>query len=261
MNPEAASPRLPLSLVITTRDNRATLERCVRSVPFADEVLVLDSLSTDGTDSLAESLGARVVREAFRGFGPQKQRAIGLARHDQVLLLDADEALSDELAAEINTLLQAATELPPCRLRREEWLYWRWPRAGTRLTDHLRLFDRRTVRMSDHPVHAAPRTDRPTRLLRGRLRHHGHADIGGQLRRIDVYTSGAAHWRAGPAWLEGLRMILAPPVAFLREYVWRRQFLNGWAGYIAARLAATHAFLRHARRLEGKRRTPKSGSE
>jgi glycosyltransferase involved in cell wall biosynthesis len=249
------APRPPLSLVITTCNNAATIERCIASVPFADEVLVLDSNSSDGTDQLAQRLCARVVREAFRGYGPQKQRAIELARHDRVLLLDADEALSPELSAEIEALVNAPGQLAPCRLRREEWLYWRWPRAGTRLTDHLRLFDRRDVRFSDHPVHAAPATARPTRLLRGRLRHYGHADIAGQVERINAYTSAAAGWRqAGGPFAAGLRLLLSPAAAFLREYLLRRQFLNGWAGFIAARLAAAHAFLRHAKRLEARRR-------
>lgn len=254
MTGETQATRPPLSLVITTRDNAATIERCMASVPFADEVLVLDSNSTDGTDELAQRLGARVVREAFRGYGPQKQRAIELARHDRVLLLDADEALSPSLAAEIDALLSTPGPLPPGRLRREEWLYWRWPRAGTRLTDHLRLFDRRDVRFSEHPVHAAPFTNRRTRLLRARLRHYGHADIAGHVERINAYTSAAAGWAGGGPLGARARLLLSPSAAFLREYVLRRQFLNGWAGFIAARLAAMHAFLRHAKRLEARRK-------
>lgn len=250
MNPDHAGAGL--SLVVTTRNNAATIERCIRSVPFADEVLVLDSNSTDGTDALAERLGARVIREPFRGYGPQKRRAIELARNDRVLLLDADESLSPALAGEIEAILQAGERLAPWRLRREEWLYWRWPRAGTRLTDHLRLFDRRDIRIGDHPVHAAPVTDLAPRLLHGRLRHCGHAGISGQVDRINAYTDGAAAWPNNRcSWL---RLLLAPPAAFLREYLLRRQFLNGWAGFIAARLAAMHAFLRHAKRLEARRR-------
>lgn len=249
----------PLSLVVTTRDNAATIARCLLSAPFAAEVLVLDSGSTDGTEVLARELGARVVTEPFRGYGPQKQRAIAIAHHDLVLLLDADEALSPALAREIEALLRSGAPFPPCRLRREEWLYWRWPRAGTRLTDHLRLFDRRTVRFGDHPVHAAPESGQRAQVLHGRLRHYGHADIAGQVDRINHYTSAASHWTSrprAPAWVAGLRLVLAPAAAFLREYLLRRQFLNGWAGYIAARLAATHAFLRHAKRLEAQRRPP-----
>lgn len=245
-----------LSLVVTTRNNAATLGACLQSVPFADEIVVLDSFSDDGTIELAQSLGARCLQEPFRGYGPQKQRAIDLAGHDWVLLLDADEAVDQRLAEAMRRVLQDPEGPKAYRLQREEWLYWRWPRAGTRLTDHLRLFDRRCVRMGNHPVHAAPelttgQSSRSCPLLPGRLRHFGHVNLGGQVDRINHYTSVSLE---GPersaSRLSRTRMILAPPAAFIREYLFRRQFLNGWAGFIAARMAAWHAFLRHAKALE-----------
>ncbi len=255
MNTATAKPaENGLSLVITTFNNAATLEACISSVPFADDILVLDSFSTDDTPRLAASLGARVVQEAFRGYGAQKQRAVELAKFQRVLLLDADEALSAELADEIAGVLQDDAPLLPCRLRREEWLYWRWPTAGTRLTDHLRLFDRNDIYFGDHPVHAAAQTRLSCRTLRGRLRHYGHADLAGQLERINVYTSGAADQHHGAA--GALKVLFAPTAAFLREYLLRRQFLNGWAGFLAARMASLHAFLRHAKRLEQRRKPP-----
>jgi glycosyltransferase involved in cell wall biosynthesis len=243
-----------LSLVITTFNNADTISACIASAGFADDILVLDSFSTDGTFELARSAGARVVQEDFRGYGPQKQRAVDLAAFDRVLLLDADEQLSVELAEEIQQLLKAGKPGSAYRLRREEWLYWRWPRRGTGLTDHLRLFDRRRIRMGRHPVHAAPEYDGPAPLLKNRLRHHGHSGIAGQADRINAYSTGAATWPQPRApWQRGLRLLLAPPAAFVREYLLRRQFLNGWAGFIAARMAAYHAFLRHAKRLEASR--------
>jgi len=241
-----------LSLVVTTRNNAATIGDCLRSVPCASEILVLDSFSEDDTVPLARALGARCVQEEFRGYGPQKQRAIDLASHDWVLLLDADEALDKELAAAVRQVLLEPGGPDAWRLRREEWLYWRWPHRGTRLTDHLRLFDRRCVRMGHHPVHAAPElvSGRPGKscpALPGRLRHFGHADLAGQVDRINHYTSAGL---GEPTGLTKTRLLFAPPAAFVREYLFRRQFLNGWAGFIAARMAAWHAFLRHAKRLE-----------
>ena len=244
-----------MSVVITTYNNASTLERCIRSVPFAAEILVVDSFSSDGTLALALALGARGEQMAFKGYGQQKQFAIDQARYDLVLLLDADEALSTQLANEIDQLLHAPGPLAPCRLRREEWLYWRWPARGTRLTRHLRLFDRRQVNMGQHPVHAAPQTTLPTHTLKGRLRHFGHDDMAGQLDRINFYPPATADSGCAPAGpMTAWRILLAPPSAFVREYVLRRQFLNGWAGFFAARLAALHAFLRHAKRLESRRK-------
>lgn len=243
-----------LSLIVTTFNNADTIRACIGSVPFADDILVLDSMSTDGTDALARSAGARVIREPFRGYGPQKQRAIDLAANDWVLLLDADEELSAALADEIRELRSAGTPAPAYRLRREEWLYWRWPRRGTRLTDHLRLFDRRRVRMGGHPVHAAPEFTGRAPLLEGRLRHHGHADIAGQAKRINDYSSGGVAWLQAQKAPARLKLVFSPIASFLREYLLRRQFLNGWAGFIAARMAAYHAFLRYAKLLESNHR-------
>ncbi len=247
--------RTPLSLVVTTRDNAATLATCLQSAAFADETLVLDSHSDDATRDIAGAAGAVIHVERFRGYGPQKARAVQLAAHDWVLLLDADEALSEPLAREIEALMRRGPEAAGYRLRREEWLYWRWPAPGTRLTDHLRLFDRRRMTMGEHPAHAAPRVDGPAPLLRGRLRHHGHRDLAGHLARLDHYTTLAAP-TAPPS---RLRLLLSPVAAFWREYLLRRQFLNGWAGFLAARMASTHAFLRHAKRLEAARRPGPGG--
>jgi len=250
--------RQPLSLVITTLNNAATIGECIASVPCADDVLVLDSFSEDGTEGIARSLGARVLQESFRGYGPQKQRAIDLARHDLILLLDADECLDQRLAAEITGIVTRGPGEKAYRMQREEWLYWKWPAPGTRLTDHLRLFDRRQVRMGRHPVHAAPEFPGKSKLLKGRLRHYGHADIAGQADRINTYTSGSTAWTARHkgGWT-GLRLVAAPLAAFVREYLFRRQFVNGWAGFIASRMAAWHAFLRYAKLMESRRHKSK----
>ena len=209
----------------------------------------------DSVSSRSASLGARIVQEQFRGYGPQKQRAIDLANNDFILLLDADERLDETLAGQIRDILQRKDPAPAYRLRREEWLYWKWPHPGTRLTDHLRLFDRRQVKMSSHPIHAAPVYAGSSPLLNGRLRHYGHSDISGQTDRINVYTTGSAQVPDTRALhTPGLRMLVAPTAAFIREYVFRRQFLNGWAGYIASRMAAWHAFMRHAKRLERRKK-------
>ena len=139
----------PVSLVVTTLNNAATIERCLRSVPFAKEILVLDSFSSDASIELATKLGARIEQQAFAGYGPQKQCAISMAKNDWVLLLDADEELSLALAEEIKTLMNSGPTVSGYRLLRAEWLGWRWPSPGTRLTDHLRLFDRRMMKMGN----------------------------------------------------------------------------------------------------------------
>src|SRR5688572_3779159 len=93
-----------ISLIVITKNEETNIERCLNSVPWADEKIVVDSLSTDRTCELAQKVGARVVQEAWRGYGPQKRLATDLCRNDWILSLDADEALSPALAEEIQNL-------------------------------------------------------------------------------------------------------------------------------------------------------------
>ena len=123
----SASPaRAPLSGVVTTLDNAATLEACLASLAFCDELVVLDSGSHDATCAIAERFGARVSVQPFQGYGPQKQAAIDLATHDWVLLLDADEHLTDAGRNVIEHEL-VGPRADGYRLPRHEWLFWRWP--------------------------------------------------------------------------------------------------------------------------------------
>ena len=242
----------PYTLVVTTLNNADTLRGCLESVTGAVDIVVLDSGSEDDTRLIAEAAGARVQAQAFSGYGPQKQAAIDLAATDWVLLLDADEALSPELAAEINALMQTAPAHPAYRLPRAEWLFWRWPHRWTRLTDHLRLFDRRVVHFDEHPVHAAPKTDRTTGRLDHRLLHYGEKDLSTRIDKLNRYARDAAAWqshrmgRASPY----LKLFAAPPAAFLRDYFYRRHIVNGLAGLLTSACSAIAAFLRYACMIE-----------
>src|SRR5690349_25179489 len=105
--PDAAAPRAPVSAVVTTLDNAATLGACLDSVRWCDEIVVLDSGSTDATRAIAELAGARLFVEPFKGYGPQKQSALDKATHDWALLLDADEVLGEPGRAAIEAELAA----------------------------------------------------------------------------------------------------------------------------------------------------------
>ncbi|MBP8648166.1 MAG: glycosyltransferase family 2 protein, partial [Thermomonas sp.] len=147
--------RCRLSGVVTTLDNASTLEDCLASLAFCDEIVVLDSGSSDATLAIAARHGARTASQAFAGYGPQKQAAIGLASGDWILLLDADEHLTAAGRSAIEREL-AAPRADGYRLPRREWLFWRWPHSATRANWQLRLFRKATGRMNDVPVHAAP---------------------------------------------------------------------------------------------------------
>jgi glycosyltransferase involved in cell wall biosynthesis len=221
--------RAPLSGVVTTFDNAATLDACLASLAFCDEIVVLDSGSTDATCAIAARHGVRVHTQAFAGYAAQKQAVIDLAQHDWTLLLDADEFLTDAGRATIERELEAP-RVDGYRLPRQEWLFWRWTHPRTLPNWQLRLFRR------------AP------------FRHRGEANIAVRVDKINRYSSGLVEYkRARGTTLLGLRMLIYPWIAFARFYFIKGYFLNGWAGFIAARVHAFYAFLKYAKLHEATR--------
>lgn len=243
-----------LSGVVTTFNNAATLDDCLGSLSGCDDLLVLDSNSTDATRDIAARHGARVVIEDFKGYGPQKQSAVDQAAHDWVLLLDADERLAPGSAAVIAQALREPVA-DGFRLPRHEWLFWRWPHAGTRPNWQLRLFRRTAGGLNDVPVHAAPEVRGRVVDLDAPFLHYGEPEIAVRVDKVNRYSSGLVeHRRARKPHAVGLRMVLYPAFVFLRFYLGKRYFLNGWAGFIAARVQGFYAFLKLAKQMEAARK-------
>jgi glycosyltransferase involved in cell wall biosynthesis len=251
--------REPLSAVVTTFNNAATLERCLASIAFADDLVVLDSGSTDATLEIATKYKARIFTEPFQDYGAQKQSAIDKAAHAWVLLLDADEALTAGAQPVIERTLDSPAHAG-FRLPRREQMFWTFQHRWSWTNAHLRLFNRRHGRMNAVPVHAAPEVDGAVRTLRGAvLLHYGEPDIRTKVDKINAYSSGlvADKLRRRQSFL-GVRMLLYPPAFFLRQYLLKRYFLNGWAGFISAASGAFYVFLKYAKVYEARRqrRTP-----
>jgi len=243
-----------LSGVVTTFNNAATLADCLASLKACDDLVVLDSGSTDGSRDIAAQHGARVFVEDFKGYGPQKQSAIDKAAHDWVLLLDADERLAPGAAERIAEALRDP-RAEGFRLPRREWLFWRWPHPATRPTWQLRLFRRSAGGLNDVPVHAAPEVRGVVRDLDAPFLHYGEAEIAVRVDKVNRYSTGLVDYRRSrKKHLLGLRLVLYPHVVFLRFYLGKRYFLNGWAGFIAARVQAFYAFLKIAKQLEAARK-------
>lgn len=242
--------RAPISAVVTTLNNAATLEACLASLAWCEEIVLLDSGSDDATGEIAARFGARIWIEPFKGYGPQKQAAVDRATHDWVLLLDADEHLTESGREAIERELQAP-RADGYRIPRQEWLFWRWPHSGTRPNWQLRLFRRSRGRMNTVPVHAAPETDGLRRDLDAPFRHYGEADLATRVDKVNRYSTGLLeHRRERPVRFMALRLLLYPGFAFLKLYFFKRYFLNGWAGYFAARTQGFYAFLKYAKRME-----------
>jgi glycosyltransferase involved in cell wall biosynthesis len=249
----APVPREPLSVVVTSFNSAATLDACLRGVRWADEIVVLDSGSTDATLAIAAHYGARVHVQPFAGYSVQKQAAIDRATHRWVLLLDSDESLDEAAAAPLQQALRAPTHAA-YQLWRREWQFWRWQSRRARLNHYVRLFDRQRVRMSGHAVQEEVCVDGPVGVLDVVIDHHGERDIAGRVAKADRYSSLQLDdlARRRVRWLR-LRMVAYPTVAFLRFYLLRGHWRSGWAGFIAARIHAFYAFLKYAKLYESRR--------
>lgn len=242
--------REPLSAVVTTFDNAATIGACLASLRFADEIVVLDSGSTDATCEIAATHGARVHVQPFAGYSAQKQAAIDLATHRWVLLLDSDEALP-ALAAERVRAALASPDVAGFELLRREWVFWRWQPDRARLNHYVRLFDRTRAGMSGHEVHESVVVRGPVRRLDAIIDHYGERDIEGRVDKANRYSSLQVRDRRtrAPRMLR-LRMVIYPTIAFARYYFWRGHWRGGWAGFVAARVHAFYAFLKYAKLYE-----------
>jgi glycosyltransferase involved in cell wall biosynthesis len=243
--------RQPLSVTIITLNAASQLEACLQSVRFADEVVVVDSGSTDGTPALAESLGARVIHQDWLGFGPQKQFAVDTAHHDWVLCLDADERVSPALRAAIESALEnpstAAFRFPRCNR-----FLGRYLRHGEGYPDwSLRLFDRRQARWSNDAVHEKVETNGRVADLSGDLLHDSAESLAAYLTKQNRYTTLAAEMAlaAGKRASVG-RIVFSPLLRFVKFYFIRQGFRDGLPGLIHIAIGCFNSFMKYSKMLE-----------
>ena len=240
----------PLTLCVITRDAASELADCIGSVPFADEVLVVDSGSRDHTVEIARASGARVLQREWLGYGAQKNFAVAHARNDWVLCLDADERLSPALRESICSLFASGEPPHPAyALARRNRFLGRWLAHGEGYPDWItRLFHRRRARWSDDPVHERVIAQGPIGRLEGDLLHASAESIERYIAKQNRYTTlqaDALHARGkrSSAW----KMAMAPMARFFRFYVLKLGFLDGAAGFAHIAIGAFASFLKHAK--------------
>ncbi|PXV57025.1 Glycosyltransferase involved in cell wall bisynthesis [Dyella jiangningensis] len=252
----------PLTLVVITYNEASCIGRCLDSVPFAAEKLVIDSGSTDDTVAIAQAHGARVVHQDWLGFGPQRNFATTQCSNDWILALDADEYLSPELADELMQRLPALMASDACAayLRRATIfmgapMRWYLPAMGEKMA---RLFHRDRARWADVRVHESLRFDGPSVTLKASFNHENNPSL--PQKQIKVLRYAELKCRD---WLEKgkpVRMWQTPFVyllAFIKDYVLRLGFLDGWRGFVIAQTAASYAAYKRMRYYE-MRRNPAS---
>jgi glycosyltransferase involved in cell wall biosynthesis len=241
-----------ITATIITFNEAAHIRAACASVAWADEVLVVDSESTDATRELARACGARVITRPWPGFAAQKQFAADAAANDWVFSLDADERVSPELRARIEDLLYtpAARLADGYRVARRSFYMNRWIRGGGWYPDYqLRLYNRTRGRWAGAHIHESVRMDAGARVetLAGDLLHYSVRDAAQHHRMIgERYAPLAARQlfeqgrRTNP-W----RIAAAGPATFVRSFILKGGWRDGLAGYAIARFAAHHAFLKY----------------
>ncbi|RNF84577.1 glycosyltransferase family 2 protein [Lysobacter psychrotolerans] len=234
---------MPLSAVIITFNEADRIADCIASLAFCDDVVVVDSHSTDATAQIAHDLGARVLLRPFDGFRSQKQFAVEQARHDWVLCLDADERISQELAAAIATARDAGFDAAGYRFARLSQYFGKFLRRGNAYPDRvLRLFDRRRGGWrGTREVHEAASVDGPVRTLHGDLIHYPYRSLEQQLAKTQRYARMMAeHDHARGKRATVAKLVLSPAWRFWRGYVLRLGFLDGWHGLVYAYVRANY---------------------
>ena len=221
-----------LSVTIITLNEAEHVASAIESASWADEILVVDSGSTDGTADIARGEGVRVLTRDWNGYVDQKNFAAGTASNDWIFSLDADERIPPALADEIKSVMAADPPLHGYRVPRVSYHLGRWIRTTDFYPDYqTRLYDRRFARWRGRYVHESVAVDGPSGRLRHELEHYSFSDLGDQVKRMNYYTTLSAlqMYEAGRR-TGALEILVHPPAAFLRNYVLRRGFMDGMAG-------------------------------
>lgn len=243
---------MKISATVITLNEEENIRDALASVTWADEVLIVDSGSTDKTCEIAEAAGARVIKRDWPGFAEQKQFAAEQAQHDWIFSLDADERVSDELINAIAALRKRSDHerVDGYRIARRSFYQGRWIKGGGWYPDRqLRLYRKLRGRWAARHIHESVKMDPGARVedLQGDILHysvrdsaHHHRMIGERyapLAALQMFEEGRRTSR--------LRIATAAPLGFIRSFILKGGFRDGLAGLSIARFAGHHDFLKH----------------
>ena len=238
-----------LSVVVITKNEEANLGRCLDSVKWADEIVVVDSHSTDRTLAIAAEYGAIVHSPDWRGYGPAKREGVKLAGGDWVLSIDADEAVSDKLAGQIREILNSDSGPVGYYVNRRTNFLGRWiSHCGWYPDPILRLFRRDRGNFNEAVVHEEVILDGEPGRLDGELLHYSYPSLELYLEKSNVYTRLGAE----EAFRRGKRVrwhdiVLRPPVAFVKHYITRQGFRDGMEGFIISVMSSVAVLMKYAK--------------
>ena len=242
-----------ISTFILTFNEAAKIRAAVESVLWADEIIVVDSHSTDATAEIAASLGARVVQVPFQGFGDLRNRAVEACRHDWIFSLDADERCTKPVRDEILVLLAGEPAHDVYRVPRRNFMMGRWIRGSGWYPNFRQpqLFRKGSMRYTLDPVHEGYEvlSGKPLGTLQNAIWQFPFANLEEVIRKMNRYSSlGAAKLGHKQASMSGA--LAHGCWAFLKHYVFKLGFIDGWAGFVIALGNFEGTFYRYAKRHE-----------
>ncbi len=237
---------MKLTVTVITHNEAANIGAALESVSWADEIIVVDSHSTDATVAIAKARATRVEVREWAGYSAQKNLAADLASNDWILSLDADERVTPALAAEIQDLMKRGPDAKGYRVSRVTWYLGRWLHSTDWYPDYqLRLYDRRCGRWNGRRVHESFELKGTPGRLRHHLEHFAYRDVSDHVTSIDHYTTlQAEQWVEEGRRTNALEIAVHPPVAFLRNYVLRLGFKDGAAGLLVSALNSYYVFMK-----------------
>ena len=248
---------MTLSAIVITKDNERTIARCIESLRWADEIVVVDSGSSDRTPEICRSLGARVsATDDWPGHGPQKNRALDLATGDWVLSIDSDEWVEDSLREEVLHTLSGLGEHRGYEVPRRSSFCGREMRHSGWWPDYVtRLFRRDSARFTDDHTHERLVVNGSVGRLREPIRHEAIVDLDQMLRKMNSYSTASARMKLEAGARGGvLRAVGHGFWAFFRTYVLRLGFLDGREGFLLAVANAEGSYYRYVKLMMLKKR-------
>lgn len=243
---------IKISSVIITLNEEHNIERCIRSLlPVSDEIIVVDSCSTDKTTEIAKGLGAKIFFRAFSGFGDQKAYAIAQASNDWILSVDADEVLSPELQQSILSVKQAPSYNGYCLNILTNYC-GKWIRhCGWYPKHKLRLLNKHHGSINHNPVHEGfVMHDKHASIgmLKGDLMHYSYNTLSDHSRKIQLYSElGARRCVEKGKKAPVLKIIFWPRWIFIYHYIIRLGFLDGYWGYILCKNISYESFIKYTK--------------
>ena len=238
-----------LSVTVITKNEAMNIEDCLKSVAWAQEIVVVDEFSSDGTADMAKGLGARVYQESWKGFACQKNSAVEKTTCDWILSLDADERITGPLKEEIEETIGRNDASHGYFIARKNFFSGQWIRHGGWYPDYcLRLFKKEFGRFEERAVHEKVLVQGPTGYLKNPLEHYTYRSVADYLVRMERYSRLAAlelpEAKRPPLWSA---LTLRPAFTFLNMYLLRGGFLDGKKGLFLAASYAYYTFLKYYR--------------